>query len=339
MSERITSIEIDTISEDNRHMLVFTGLSYDVSQGDDDARITKVTGLEAPTMNVTGGSSSFGGSVFTGVTLGDREVVLTAKPAGLTNKEIKNRLNALIGRSTRNPLVFRVNTEREDGTKSRLTSEAYISNVSSPIFDKDDTIQVTLKMPNSYLERGALMLGRWGGGLSTPVPLSVRHSQIAGEYHTIGYTIPLTLSDDALNTDSPFSFVFNLDDQSSMKLLDVVIRDGDMNKIIINVGGIWDRSSYGSIKTFRIEYNGRGRSVDTQLLILSQAPGAPTTPQAVSVNGQPDYSYFIEPTWPSLNSESSEINVDLTLGGQYNGDVIDAIDVERVLMWPRVLGV
>lgn len=281
-------------------------------------------------MNVTGGASSFGGSVFTGVTLGDREVVVTVKPTGSANKSIKNRLNALISRSTLNPLNFKVNTEREDGTTSSLRSDAYISGVSSPIFDKDDTVQITLKMPQSFLERGPLMLGSWGTGNLSTIPISVVRSNIYGDRHSILYSIPLGFDNDSLNAESPFAINLQTDIQASGKLQGITLRDGDMNKVILNVGDAIANSELRAPR-YTLEYNGRGRTVNSYL----NAGSAGTE----DLRNQFDYSYFVEPNWPSIGPATDGISLEITLSGQYVGEPLDAIEVKTLIVWPRVLGV
>lgn len=331
MSERITSIEVDSMEGMSKSKLSFSGFSYDLVGADMDARITKVTGLEAPSLNVTGGASSFGGSVYTGVTMSDREVVLTVKPTGSTNKSLKNRLSALINRSRKWPLRFRAYTMRDDGTESTLTSETYISGVSSPIFDKSDEVQITFKMPQPYLERGPVLLGHVASGLPpVPIPVQVHHNHPTQDYHNYGLQIPLEFDYDAMNADSPFSLNFLFNVEATQKLESVTIRDADMNRVIINVGAAAANTNL-EIPRYNITYDGRSRTVNTYMDAGSAG--------SEDLRNHYDYSYFIEPSWPLLGPDSGSIFIEVSLNGQFSGDVRNSVYFQRVLVWPRMLGI
>lgn len=331
MSERITSIEVDSLEGTSKSKLSFSGFSYDLVGADMDARITKLTGLEAPSLNVTGGASSFGGSVYTGVTMSDREVVLTVKPTGSTNKSIKNRLSALINRSKKWPLRFRVHTMRDDGTVSSLTSETYISGVSSPIFEKSDEVQITFKMAQPHLERGPVVLGKISSGLPPiPIPVHSHYNLPTQDHHNYGLNIPLEFDYNAMNADSPFSVNFTFNVEASAKLKSLTIRDVDMNRVMINVGDAVANTNLG-IPRYNITYDGRNRSVSTYLDANSAG--------FEDLRNHYDYSYFIEPTWPVLGPDSGSIFLEVTLNGQFSGNVRNSVNFERVVVWPRMLGV
>lgn len=336
MSERITSVEIDTSVAGSTlsHMGVsFSGFSYDVVGEEKHGQITKVTGLEAPSMNVTGGSSSFGGSVYTGVTLSDREVVLTVKPTGLTNKQIKNRLNALITTSTSGTLTFRIRTTQEDYTKSFLWASAYISGVSSPIFDKDDTIQITLKMGRPYFERPPMVLQRqYAPGLpERPIPHTLLSENYFAGTNTFTYSVsPPVVSVDSMNAESPFSIQIEVAHRAVLSVRSISVWDQRLNKVDVSYSpGYYDK--HVTNQPLFLEVNAMGRSTRSNLVSTS------TGRHHEILQGR-GFRSHIRPNWPSLMPGSEEIRIEIQAGSIVAPDPQNLIKVEQLIVWPRMLG-
>lgn len=336
MSERITSIEIDTSvagSTLSQMGVSFSGFSYDVVSEEKHGRITKVTGLEAPSMNVTGGSSSFGGSVYTGVTLSDREVVLTVKPTGLTNKQIKNRLNALITTTNNGPLTFRIRTTQEDYTESFLWASAYISGVSSPIFDKDDTVQITVKMGRPYFERPPMVLQRqYAPGLpERPIAHTLLSENFFAGTHTFKYSVsPPVVSVDSMNAESPFSIQIEVANMAVLRVRNISVWDQRLNKVDVSYSPGYYETNVTNQPLF-LEVNAMGRSARTNLVETGSG-------RHYEIQQGRGFRTHIRPNWPSLMPGSEEIIIEMETGSINAPDPLNLIKVEQLIVWPRMLG-
>lgn len=151
--------------------LTFRGRSTVQSGQSFCGMITSSTGLESIVVEPQGGSSFSGGSNFVSSRAQDREVVLTIEPQGRTQNELKNALNRFISLSRDRPLTFAVfvNVYGDDGSVRRETfsAETFLTNISSPIFDIQTSLQVTFKMGSPLFVSENVFHGentRFGGG-------------------------------------------------------------------------------------------------------------------------------------------------------------------------------
>lgn len=238
MRERITDIYINQPDDASQsvmlHMSVYT--ENPVRGTPLDAMVTKLTGMEATSLDVSGGPSSFGGSVYTGIKTNDREVVLTLKPRMKSPGEIKAILNALVGRSMHDPLRFTAVTQLNDAarTQSQLFGDCYISGVTAPLLDADNTIQVTLKFPKSYFQRNYNETANLGNSLiryNGSGTLHVHEYQIEGmEYGDITF----------LNAPSPFTASFVIDQKIKQACNYVELSDYRNNLVRVHLDSLFD---------------------------------------------------------------------------------------------------
>lgn len=337
MQERITSIEIDVkgvLQSTNR--VEFGGYTSrpSVDQGV-DGKIMKTTGLEAPTMDVTGGPSSFGGSVYTGINTNDREVVLTITPTGATAKSIKNRLNALVARSTLDALRMRINTEFGDGQTSGLSEECYVTGVSAPIFDAGNTIQITVKLPRSFFERDEMRWGieRRGSGYDAPdeVRINKGWDEVVGEDRSVDFHIETEgLNSDLLNAPSPFRLMLQFTPSAGRFVKSVTFRDDSGNKATVLVGEPYSTTSL-SDPDLNIEYDGGSRTIVSMLTFR--------TSQRENIRGNPGYATVIAPNWPTVMPGSGDTTFNVTYFSSYANAPLADMEVRSHVIWPRVFGV
>lgn len=113
------------------------------------AVIREATGLESVVVEPQGGANFSGGSHFVSSRAQDREVVLTLSPYNKSQNELKLSLNRFISLSRDRPLTFAVRTrtvgDGEDTTEA-FSAEAFITNITSPIFGVETSVQVTFRM-------------------------------------------------------------------------------------------------------------------------------------------------------------------------------------------------
>lgn len=111
------------------------------------AVIRESTGLESVIVEPQGGTNFSGGSHFVSSRAQDREVVLTIEPHNKTQNELKHVLNRFISLSRDRPLTFAVRTRNvgEEETET-FAAEAFITNVTAPIFSIETQVQVTFRM-------------------------------------------------------------------------------------------------------------------------------------------------------------------------------------------------
>lgn len=337
MQERITSIEIDTkVLGGTSNRVEFCGhtLNPAVAQAM-DGKIMKATGLESPTMDVTGGPSSFGGSVYTGLTTNDREVVLTVTPSGALTKSIKNRLNALVSQSMLAPLRLRINTEFGDGTESGLSEDCYITGVSSPIFDADNTLQITVKLPRPFFERDALYWGERRQSSGSPVPESVPLSKgidrvFEGDRTVTFWLVTEEMGADLLNAPSPFELALNFTGSAGRFIRSVVFRDETGKKATVQIGEPYLRTSFSNPRLV-IDYDGKDRTITSTLSAGSIG--------LEDIRATPGYTTVIEPNWPDLTPGQEELRVEVTYYSSYTRDPLSDVHVDSHTIWPRVFGI
>lgn len=332
MQERITSIVVDAdghMPSSNR--VRFCAHTFNpLDEAGMDGKIRKVTGLEAPSMDVTGGPSSFGGSVYTGLKTNDREVVLTVKPSETPVKTIKNRLNALVSRSILAPLRLRINTVLGDGSASGMQEDCYITGVSSPIFEADDTLQITLKLPRSFLERDPLI---WGGqNPDDPVQYLV-DSDITLIESRIVKIRPQTseLGSDLLNAPSPYRLALRFSSTATRLLKSVMFRDDTGNKALVSLeiaGSILRTTPYPELVVI---YDSENRTITS---LASHPEGG-----ATDLRGERGYITTVDPGWPMLSPGFETSAVDITYESYYVAGVSESLVATEYMVWPRVFGI
>lgn len=136
----------DVSSEELR----FRGFSSSLKKQDGVcAIIRESTGLESVVVEPQGGTNFSGGSHYVSSRAQDREVVLTLEPYGKSQNELKHVLNRFVSLSRDRPLTFAVQTQElgdPGGSGESFSAEAFITNITSPIFSVESKVQVTFRM-------------------------------------------------------------------------------------------------------------------------------------------------------------------------------------------------
>lgn len=326
MTERITSIEIKT-KLSNGPSLKFQAFTFDPTVvGDSDGKVLKATGLEAPSLDVLGGSASYGGSVYTGIRANDREVVLTVKPVNTPVKRIKNVLGALASWSMTDPLELRLNTIMAGGTETSLFGDAYVVGVSAPIFEADDKIQITIKMPRPEFQRTRIS---WTG--EGDVPLTLASDQSLGGKRMVLYTVNVgEVGYDVLNAPSPFAMLMNMDKAAAIHLDSIATLDMYGNQSTQLIVDPWSMSGVHSNSDLYVEYNGQTRQVNPYMQYQTQTP--------VSLRGLGGYTNYVSPSWPRLRPGAESITIMLTFRDSHTSNTSQFFRVKSFHIYARVFG-
>lgn len=327
MKERVTKIELlSTYTEENVTIRGFTGGLRRTR--DMDGRATQITGLESTSMDVTGGQVSYGGSNYTGLKLTDREITIDVHPLRLSNNEIKNKVNSLIGLSTLGPLRIRLHTQFEDGTESALTSEAYITAVDSPLLGGDTTVKLTIRCPTPHFERDVEI---------TPEPptvsqLGVRetaHDEITRDYGITGF-MSERLS--RLTTaPSPFLLTINIPADLKTHVMGVRALGVSGDAMGIDMAQLTGASGlHNSPGAMTVQMSSNRRTVDVWI--------SPTSAASSS-----QYVLQVDNGWPHAYPGFDHMGMEVryrkqNLGGVTLPEDVD-IEIEEMLIYPRSFGV
>lgn len=327
MQETITSIVIDRAGVNLTNLrLAFSAFTFNpVRRERLDGRITKVTGLESPSVEVSGGPVSYGGSVYTGARVSDREVVITVKPQNMSVSEIKNKLNTLVSLSLSAPLLLKIHTRFENGEDSLLQEECYITSVSSPIFESDNSVQITLKLGRPYLEREIVEVGR--GEIQGVIQRDF--TVLDDRYIQISLPPPADMDDHYVNAPSPVRLSMRLTHEAGRHLRSVIFRDGLGNRIVVSLKDLYVHSGAASTATLDLTFDTESRSVFGRLSIA-------TNPDIKDANG---YVLEVIPTWPMLSPISTVPWVDFTFDSDYTRFLLSDLTFTSYAIWPRVFGI
>lgn len=327
MKERVTKIEIlSTYAGEKVTIRGFTGGLRRTR--DMDGRATQITGLESASMDVTGGQVSYGGSNYTGLKLTDREITIDVHPLRLSNNEIKNKVNSLIGLSTLTPLQIRLYTQFEDGTESILTSEAYITSVESPLLGGDTTVKLTIRCPKPYFERDVEItpepptLSRSSGGRETA------HDEITRDYGVSGFMTERV----SRLTSAPSPFVITVNVPRELKTFVTGVR--------VMVWGDAMGVDMAQLSSASGLHNSPG-AMTVQMSSNRRRIGLWISPTAEASSSQ--YVLQVDNGWPHVypgfDSMAMEVRYRKQNGeGATLPDDVD-IEVEELLIYPRTFGV
>lgn len=322
MAERISSINIKT-SPSAYHpqqmvsMRGYVALPTDVVNS--DSTLTALTGLEAPSLTVVGGEVSYGGSVYTGITTNDREIVMTIKPRGLSVNALKVRLNTLIAFSTANELVLEVDTMNDKGATSKLTTTGYITNVSAPIMGKDDLIVVTFRSPTPYLQRSYI---------NVTSSHNLRAVNVAGKRAVYKLEPKTALDDSAATAPSPFelSLVVNKAHATNLSYFTITDSAGNSYRTAHNdsfpgIVALSGNGIIGSDTNRRVSFVG-----DTTDPILKADPFR--------------LLMTVQPTWPMVFPSYTDLSLEVGFVNSLPTGVSPSIITLREFrIYPRVFGI
>lgn len=326
MQEKITSIDIagpgETVSGRRVSFSAYT--TNPIHRNKLDGRITKMTGLESTDVEVAGGPVSYGGSVYTGVRPTDREVVITVKPSGMSSSELKSSLNALISRSLAAPLLLRVNTKFENGEDSYVQGDCYITSVSSPIFESDNKVQITLKLAKPHLEREEVRYVYPNHNNFTV------YRDVLVLYRMIHVRLDNDLDSGAhyINAPSPMMVLGTLDGNAAKHMMSMVFRDSNDNMVNLMTPELYSNAGVNQDADLEFNFNTHTREI-----------GAALMPGNFNLKDADGYIQTINPGWPMLGPDSTDSWLYFTFKNDYKGSLEDDLLIRNYTIWPRVFGI
>lgn len=168
-----------------------------------DAQVVTAAGFEMPKFDVQGGGLYSGGSHFSGIRANDRELTVTMKPTSrLSPSDLKQQIGQMISMTSMNPLSLRVKYET-GGTARVYQSNVYVSEVTSPILERDTSVQIVMKMGSPSFTGDTVLVSE-EGTVKSEKPVVGQEIRVSdGDTHR--YLRHLYLSDDTLlTTNAPF---------------------------------------------------------------------------------------------------------------------------------------
>lgn len=319
MRERITRLVVKSGLSEGYEFSARGYTSNPLVRHQEDATITKATGLEAPTMDITGGPVSYGGSFYTGISLNDREVVLTVKPRNISAHEIKRKLNTLISRSAYAPLMLDIHTEVGKDA-SKLSAECYITNVTSPIFEKDNVLQITVRCPRPYFEREA----RSGlDGLN--ITKTSEYSSGGNRYVHYRMTPAEPLESHEMTAPSALDFRLTVDQALKTQLNHIALVDPVGSEVRVSFPfNAWSASGISN-GTMTYDYTSRYKTIKV-------------TPSPNHDESDLTYIKSISPGWVMVHPGLSEISLIVSMQSGVVVEPISQMEVTRFNVYSRTLG-